>query len=220
MEIDSARWAQYYSHVQDEYLAADFTEKLLKQSVQVNFDIKMPYNVLSLGWILTFRNDLSEFADDKAMDEFDFSDETYGLLGYYFHGGDYVEHRFPTSLTTTVGDITNVISFTPRYKVFNRNDMTDFEWFLSDNFTWGISKNFLELTLAGSLRSELLEYTDEGEDCSEKEMDVDGSVMFRVYFTKTFFTDWTLGAVYDYRPDSRSDEYKDFYGILSLNYAF
>ena len=220
LEIDSARWAQYYSHVQDEYLAADFTEKLLKQSVQVNFDIKMPYNVLSLGWILTFRNDLSEFDDDKAMDEFDFSDETYGLLGYYFHGGDYVEHRFPTSLTTTVGDITNVISFTPRYKVFNRNDMTDFEWFLSDNFTWGISKNFLELTLAGSLRRELLEYTDEGVDYSEEEMDVDGSVMFRVYFTKTFFTDWTLGAVYDYRPDSRSDEYKDFYGILSLNYAF
>ena len=220
LEIDSARWAQYYSHVQDEFLAADFTEKLLRQSVQVNFDIKVPYNVLSLGWILTFRTDLSEFKDDDALDEFDFSDETYGLLGYYFHGGDYVEHRFPVSLTTTVGDITNVISFTPRYKEFNRNDMTDFEWYLSDNFTWGISKNFLELTLSGSLRREFLEYTDEGEDYSEEEMDVDGSVMFRVYFTKTFFTDWTFGAVYDYRPDSRSDEYKDFYGILSLNYAF
>ena len=220
LEIDSARWAQYYSHVQDEYLAADFTEKLLRQSVQVNFDFKLPYNVLSLGWILTFRTDLSEFKDDDALDEFDFSDETYGLLGYYFHGGDYVEHRFPVSLTTTVGDITNVISFTPRYKEFNRNDMTDFEWYLSDNFTWGISKNFLELTLSGSLRHELLEYTDEGKDYSEEEMDVDGSVMFRVYITKTFFTDWTFGAVYDYRPDSRSDEYKDFYGILSLNYAF
>ena len=220
LEIDSARWAQYYAHVQDEYLASDFTEKLLKQSVQVNFDIKVPYNVLSLGWILTFRTDLSEFKDDSALDEFDFSDETYGLLGYYFHGGDYVEHRFPVSLTTTMGDVTNVIAFTPRYKVFNRNDMTDFEWYLSDNFTWGISKNFLELTLSGSLRHENLDYTDEGEEYSEKEIDVDGSVMFRVYFTKTFFTDWTFGAVYDYRPDNRSDEYKDFYGILSLNYAF
>ena len=82
LEIDSARWAQYYSHVQDKYLAADFTEKLLKQSVQVNVDVKVPYNVLSLGWILTFRNDLSEFADDDGISDFDFSDETYGLLGY------------------------------------------------------------------------------------------------------------------------------------------
>lgn len=220
LEIDSARWAKYYSYAEDEYLAGDFTEKLLRQSAELNFDIKVPHNVVSLGGVVTFRTDLSEFADDDALDELDFSNETYGLLGYYFHGADYVEQRYPISLTTEVGSISNVLAFTPRYKVFNRNDMTDFEWTLSDNFTWGISKDFLELTLAGSVRQEYLDYTDESGDVSEEEIDVDGSAMLRVYFTKTFFTDWTFGAVYDYRPDNRSDEYKDFYGILSLNYAF
>lgn len=220
LEIDSARWAQYYSLAENEYLAGDFTEKLLKHSFELNLDFKVPHNVISLGGVVTFRTDYSEFADDDALDGIDFSNKTYGLLGYYFHGADYVEQRYPISLTTDVGFISNVLSFTPRYKVFNRNDMTDFEWTLSENFTWNISKDFLELSLAGSIRQEYLDYIDDSGDVSEEELDIDGSAMLRVYLTKTFFADVTLGTVLDYRPDNRSDEYKDFFGILSLNYAF
>ena len=85
---------------------------------------------------------------------------------------------------------------------------------------WNISKDFLELSLAGSIRQEYLDYIDDSGDVSEEELDIDGSAMLRVYLTKTFFADVTLGTVLDYRPDNRSDEYKDFFGILSLNYAF
>ena len=34
------------------------------------------------------------------------------------------------------------------------------------------------------------------------------------------YSDWTVGALFNYRPDSRADEYKDFYVMAALNYDF
>ena len=51
---------------------------------------------------------------------------------------------------------------TPRYKIYNRDDMTDFEWNVGDNMTIPLSKNFLDLLLAASFRQEFLNRDEEG----------------------------------------------------------
>lgn len=222
LKIDSARWAAYYDLASEDYLATQFTEKLLKHTIELGVAFKLPKNELKIGGVVIVRTDLSEFEQDDLLDDFDFSDKTYGILGYYFHGGDFVEQRYPISLTTNLDKIKNTFAFTPRYKIYNRNDMREFEWNLSDNLNVVLSKDLLELSVNGTLRQNFLSYEIDNTDYDDTEFDIDGSASLRVYHnrSKTLYSDWTLGSVYNYRPDSRSDEYKDFYAIAALNYEF
>lgn len=222
LKIDSARWAAYYDLASEDYLATQFTEKLLKHTIELGVAFKLPKNELKIGGVVIVRTDLSEFEQDNLLDNFDFSDKTYGILGYYFHGGDFVEQRYPISLTTNLDKIKNTFAFTPRYKIYNRNDMREFEWNLSDNLNIVLSKDLLELSVNGTLRQNFLSYEIDNTDYDDTEFDIDGSASLRVYHnrSKTLYSDWTLGSVYNYRPDSRSDEYKDFYAIAALNYEF
>lgn len=220
IKVDSTRWRKYYSLADEEFLASQFEEKLLKQTIELAVAYKFPKNLLKVGGVWVFRSDLSEFKNDDLLDGIDFSDETFGILGYYFHGGDYFEQRYPVSLTTTLDDVHNTVSLTPRYKIYNRDQMTEFEWNLAETVSFPIVKNFLEMTLNGNLRQNFLNRTVDGENMDEMELDVDGSAMLRVHHTASLYTDWTLGALYNYRPDNRADQYKDFYIIASLNYSF
>ena len=149
LKIDSVRWAQYYALRNQPYLATEFNERIIRNTFKLGFKFNLPKNTLKVGGVWTLRRDMSKFEQDELLDEFDFSDETYGLLGYYFHGGDYFEQRYPVSLTTTVGGFRNMFSVTPRYKIFNRDDMTDFEWNVADNMTIPLSKR---VCIGGSLR--------------------------------------------------------------------
>ncbi len=51
-------------------------------------------------------------------------------------------------------------------------------------------------------------------------MDVLGSVNLRVNHSKHLSTDWYTGTAFYYRPDNLSDEYKDLYGGVRVNYVF
>ena len=220
LEIDSARWAQYYSLADEEYLATQFEEKLMKHTLELGLSLKLNKNLLNVGGVLVVRTDLSEFKQDDLISQFNFSDETFGILGYYFHGGDFIEQRYPVSLTTTLDRFRNMLSVTPRYKIYNRNEMREFEWNLMDNMTVDLSKDFLKLTLGGGIRQNFLNYEIDGEDYDEMELDIEGSTTLRVYHKPTLYTDWTVGSLFNYRPDSRSDQYKDFYVMAALNYDF
>lgn len=220
VRVDSARWAKYRELQGEEYLASMFEENLLKHTVELAVTYKFPKNVLKVGGTWVYRTDLSEFGEDDLLDGFDFSNKTYGILGYYFHGGDYFEQRYPVSLTTTLDIFRNTFGVTPRYKIYNRDDMTEFEWTLSDNMTIPVSKDFLDISLNGNFRQNFLEGNIDGEKLDEMEIDVDGSISLRFHHTASLFTDWTVGSVYNYRPDNRADQYKDFYAIVSMNYSF
>ncbi|PWJ71837.1 MULTISPECIES: right-handed parallel beta-helix repeat-containing protein [unclassified Fibrobacter] len=220
IRIDAERWEKYRELQDEDYLASMFEENLLKHTIDLAVTYKFPKNVLKVGGTWVYRTDLSKFGEDGLLDGFNFSNKTYGILGYYFHGGDYFEQRYPVSLTTTLDFIRNTVSVMPRYKIYNRDDMTEFEWTLSDNMTIPVVKDFLDVSLNGNFRQNFLDRTVDGEDLDEMEIDVDGAISLRFHHTASLFTDWTLGAVYDYRPDNRADQYKDFYAIVSLNYSF
>lgn len=220
LKVDSARWAAYYALADEDFLATQFDERIIKHTINLGFKFNFPKNVLKVGGIWTFRNDLSRFEQDDLLTDFDFEDETFGILGYYFHGADYFEQRYPISLSSTFGSIRNMFSVVPRYKVYNRDNMNDFEWNLSDNLTIPLSRNFMDLLLAGSFRQEFLNRDDGDEHLSESELDVAGSGTLRFTHTDNLTSEWTVGAYCAYRPDYKVDQYKDIYGMVSVNYAF
>lgn len=220
LKVDSARWAAYYALADEAYLASQFEERLMKHTVNLEVKLSLPKNVLKLGGIWTIRQDLSKFENDALLDGFDFSDETFGILGYYFHGGDYFEQRYPVSLATSIGGIRNMLSVVPRYKVYNRDDMTDFEWSVSDNFSMPIVKDFMDLGVSARFRQEFLNYDEDGESVEEEEMDISAAVSLKVKHTKKLTTEWAFGTYCNFRPDRLSEEYEDIYGMIGVNYAF
>lgn len=220
LKVDSARWAQYYALKGEDFLASQFEERFMRHSINLDLKFNLPKNILKVSGIWTFRNDFSKFENDDLISDLDFKDETFGILGYYFHGGDYFEQRYSVSLSTTFGSLTNMIAVTPRYKVYNRDDMKDFEWSVSDDMTIPLVKNFMELRLVGSFRQEIIHYDEENERVNEMEIDVSGSGTLRIAHTKKLSSEWTIGANYDYRPDYESDEYKDAYGAVTVSYEF
>ena len=220
IKIDSARWADYYALADEPYLATQFTEKLMKHTMELGWSYKMPEHVLKIGGVLVVFTDMSEFEQDRLLSHFQFKNKTYGILGYYLHGSDYLEQRYPISLTTTFEGIRNTVSLTPRYKIYNRNDMSEFEWNLMDNLEMEIKPDFLDLTLSGSLRQNLLSYEIENKNYDEMEFDLDASAKLRVHHSPALYSDWTVGTLLNYRPDNKADQYKDFYIIAALNYEF
>ena len=108
----------------------------------------------------------------------------------------------------------------PRYKIYNRNEMNETEWTMMDNMDIELSKNLLELSLAVELRQYFLDYRIDDRDYEEREMDLGASARLRVHHSPSLYSDWTVGAVFNDRPDSHADEYKDFFVMAALNYEF
>lgn len=221
VSVDSARWAKYYALADEKYLATQFEERLLKNTFELGLTFKLPKNVLKIGGIWTFRTDLSKFEQDDLLEPFDFSDKTYGILGYYFHGGDYFEQRYPVSLTTSADNgFRNVFSVVPRYKIYNRDDMSELEWTLMENMTIPISPKFVELSLSVGYRRYSLSRTENGKNADELEFDFDGSMALRFQHTKIFSTEWLFGTIVNSRPDNPSEAYTDIYGSFSAKVDF
>ncbi len=220
IKIDSARWAKYAALQDKPYLATQFEERLLKHTIELAATFRFPKNVLKVGGVWTYRTDLSKFNQDDLLDGFDFSDETYGILGYYFHGGDYFDARYPISLTTTLDRVRNTVSVTPRFRIYNRNEMSEFEWNLMDNATIKLKPGFLDLMLHGSIRQNFMSREENGQDVDEMEMDLDLSAGAKFQLTEKLSTECTLGAFFNYRPDNASEDYRDIYGSVSVNYDF
>ena len=220
IQIDSARWAKYAALQGEDYLATQFEERLAKHVFELSATIKFPKNVLKVGGIWTYRTDMSKFNQDDLLNGFDFSDETYGILGYYFHGGDYLDARYPISLTTTLDRVRNTVSVTPRFRIYNRDEMGEFEWNLLDNAMIQLNPGFLDLMLHGNIRQNFMSRKEDGKDVHEMEMDVDLSAGLKFQFTERLGTEFTFGTFLNYRPDNESEDYRDIYGSVSVNYDF
>ena len=220
IQIDSARWARYVALQGEKFLASDFEERLIKHTIELNATFKFPKNVLKVGGIWSYRTDMSRFNNDDLLDGFDFSNETYGILGYYFHGGDFFDARYPISLTTTLENVRNTVALTPRFKLYNRNDMSEFEWNLRDDATIKVKPGFLDLILHGNIRQNYLSRKEDGKKIDEMEMDLDLSAGVKFQLTEQLGMECDFGSFFNYRPDNESEEYRDIYGSVALNYDF
>lgn len=216
--VDSAKFVEYYGLKDYEYLASGFNERTLKHTAEAEIAYRWSKNTFKIGAIVAYRTDLSEFENDSLLDNFDFSDKTLGYLGYYFHGGDFIEQRYPISLTTNIDWFSNQISIVPRYKMYNRDSMKELEYSIGEKIGIAFVPEFLELTIGGDITQEFIRRHSDGKN--EMQADIDGFATLRVHYTKDLYSDYTIGSYYNYRPDSRADEYKDYYAQFSLNYDF
>ena len=220
--VDSARWADYMSLADEPYLASKFEERLYKQSLMAGITFKAAQSVFKINGRWTLRTDDSRFHKDSLVDELDMDleDTTWAKLGYYYHGGDYFEQSYPLSITTTLKNMQNHFQVTYRLKSYVRNEMTEDEITVEDEYEIPFANRFVILTLNGQFRYMLTEWTESDEDYDEEEMDILGKLNVHVNHNKHFYSDWYVGTGLFYRPDYLSNEYKDIYGGINLNYVF
>ena len=218
--VDSAKFNSYYSLVHEPYLASRFNERLLKHTIAGELHLRLPKTDLKLGGIFTFRKDYSEFENDSLIQDFDFSSQTFEILGYDFHGTDYFEQKYPVSLTNKFSKVVNYFTVMPRFKFYNRDSMKEYEWNVSNNLEITLSENFLDLFVTGTFREGIFKRNESSGNLRELEIDLEGQTTLRVHYTSNLYSDWTVGAFYYYRPDSRDNEYRDILLAASLNYEF
>lgn len=218
--LDSARWAEYMNLSDEDYLASKFQERIYKNTWALDLTVRAFSTIFKAGgrWIL--RSDDSKFYKDDLIDGMDLSNTTLAKLGYYFGGADYFEHAYPLSATTTLKRVQNRFGFTPRFKNYERNDMTEREFTVNDELEISFLKRFLVLGLSGELRYMTIDWEEDGISEDETETDVLGNVNLRVNHSKRLSTDWYTGTALYYRPDNLSDEYKDIYAGIRVNYVF
>ena len=220
--VDSVRWANYMALADEPYIASKFEESLLKQTLKAGISFKAAQSVFKINGRWTMRSDLSEFHKDSLIDkmDLDLEDTTWAKLGYYFGGGDYFEQSYPLNITTTLKNMQNHFQVIYRLKSYVRNEMTEDEITVEDEYEIPFMNRFLIAGINGQFRYMLTEWKESDKDFDESEMDVLGKLNLRFNHTKHFYTDWYAGMAFYYRPDYLANEYKDIYGGINLNYVF
>ena len=219
-EVDSARWAEYMGLSDEDYLASKFQERIYKNTWTLDLTLRAFSTTFKAGGRWIIRTDDSKFYKDDPIAGIDLSNTTWAKMGYYFGGADYFEHAYPLSATTTLKRVQNCFGFTPRFKNYERNDMNEHEFTVTDELEISFMKRFLVLGLSGEFRYLTIDWEEDGVSEDETETDVLGNVNLRVNHTKRLSTEWYTGAALYYRPDNMSDEYKDIYGGVRVNYVF
>ena len=219
-EVDAARWTEYMGLSNEEYLASKFQERLYKNTWNLELSLQAAKTIFKAGGRWTIRTDASKFYKDDLIEDMDLADTTWAKMGYYFGGADYFEQSYPISATTTLKQVQNQFGFTPRLKNYKRNDMTEREFTVNDELEISFLRRFLILTISGELRYMTTDWEENEENLDETETDVLGSTSLRINHTNHLSTEWYTGAALYYRPDNVSDEYKDIYGGIRVNYVF
>lgn len=218
--VDSARWVHYMSLSSEDYLASKFQERVFKNTWTAGLTLEAYKSVFKVSGRWTLRTDDSKFHKDSLIQDMDLADTTWAKLGYYFGGADYFEHSYPISVTTTLDRLQNHFEFTPRFKSYERDDMNESEITLFDEFEIPLISRFLTLGANGEFRYLNTSWSDGDEDIDETEMDVLFGLNLKVHHTKHLSSEWNTGAAMYYRPDNLSDEYKDIYFGVNVNYVF
>lgn len=221
VQVDSARWTEYTSLADQSSIASHFQERVYRNTWDLGFTLRAAKSVFKAAGRWTLRTDDSKFEEQDAfVSTAGLSNSTWGKLGYYFHGADYFEQSYPVSVMTTATNVQNSFSVTPRFKSYERDDMKESEISIADDFEIPFKEKFFILGLGVNFRYMSTTWNENDESLDSKEMDLETGLNFRVNHTKNFFSEWNAGFTYYYRPDNLSNEYKDIFGGVRLNYVF
>lgn len=220
VEIDKDRWNAYKSLAREEFIASKFQERTYKHSVNAGMQLHKGITTVKIDGKFTWRLDGSKFLNDSLVKDFDFSDETWGALGYYYGGADYVEQSYPIVATTKNPFFQHRFSITPRFRTYERDDMEESEVNINEEAEFPFLDEFLLLSLNGELNYLMTTWNEQGKDFKEKELDIVGDIRFRINHSKHFYSEYIVGAGLHNRPDNLSNEYKEAFGGINLSYTF
>lgn len=220
IEIDKERWSAYRALDGEDNIASKFEERLFKHTWNAGVTLRKGPTTVNVDARFALRLDDSKFHNDELVKDFDFSDETWGKLGYYYGGTDYFEHKYPIVATTAFEPFQNRFSLTPRFKTYNRDDMEEAELTVSDELEIPFLRNYLVFGINGEFRYMATTWEEDRKDYSETETDFIGNMSLRINHSEHFYSEWVVGTGIYYRPDYLNNEYKDIYGGLNLSYTF
>ncbi len=218
--VDAERWSEYVALAKEPFLATRFQERLFKHTWNLGTSIRAYNSVFKVGGQWTYRTDGSKFHRDSLIKDMDLENTTWDKLGYYFGGSDYFEQTYPMSVTTTLPILQNRFSLTPRFKSYNRDDMSEFEITIEDEFEMPFKNNFFVLGVNAGFRYMTTDWEEEDESYDETETDILGGVNLRVNHNKRFYTEWYTGTAIYFRPDNLSNEYNDIYLGVNAHFVF
>ena len=218
--VDAERWGEYMGLASEPWLASRFQERLFKHTWNLGASLRALSSVFKVNGRWTYRTDGSVFDRDSLIEDMDLSNTTWDKLGYFFGGSNYFEQSYPMSVTTTLSMLQNRFAVTPRFKSYNRDDMSEFEITVEDEFEMPFKNRFFVLTVNASFRYMNTDWEEEGENFDETEIDVLSNANLRVNHNKKFYTEWFVGNALYYRPDNQSNEYNDFYVGVNAHYVF
>lgn len=218
--VDAERWSEYVALAKEPFLATRFQERLFKHTWNLGTSIRAYNSVFKVGGQWTYRTDGSKFHRDSLIKDMDLENTTWDKLGYYFGGSDYFEQTYPMSVTTTLPILQNRFSLTPRFKSYNRDDMSEFEITIEDEFEMPFKNNFFVLGVNAGFRYMTTDWEEEDESYDETETDILGGVNLRVNHNKRFYTEWYTGTAIYLRPDNLSNEYNDIYLGVNAHFVF
>lgn len=218
--VDSARWTMYMNMANEKYLASKFQERIYRNTWKADVSVEAFKSTFKVGGIWSLRTDNSKFFKDSLIEDFDLADTTWSKLGYYYGGADYFEQTYPISVSTSLDRIQNHFEVTPRFKSYKRDDLTESEITVRDEFEMKFLGSFLTLGLSGEIRHMTTSWEEGDNDKDESETDLLGNINVKLNHTKHLGTEWYTGTAMFYRPDNLSDEYKDFYVGVNVNYVF
>ncbi|SHK55834.1 copper-binding protein (NosD) [Fibrobacter sp. UWH5] len=217
--VDAERWAQYTGYAIEDYLASNFQERIFRHTWAADVSLKQGKSIVKVGGVLSIRSDYSKFYKDSLANLLDLADSTWGKMGYYFGGADYLEHTYPLSWTLETDLLQNSLIVRPRFKNYTRDEMKESEINVDEEMTIPLMNKFLTLGINGEFRYLLTTWEDDGEQ-DETEMDILGGLNVKVNHTKHWSSEWFAGTAMYLRPDSKRDEYTDIYGGIRVNYIF
>ena len=219
-EVDEERWTAYNDLAKESFLASRLHERSLKHNWNLEGTLRAFKSILKVGGSWTLRTDYSEFEKDSLVKDMHLADTTWEKLGYYYGGADFFEQAYPISLNTNLNVLQNHFAITPRFKSYTRDNMSESEIIIEEEFEMPLLDKFLVLNAGAQFRYLVTSWEEESEDVEERETDIIGNINLRVNHTKKLYTEWFTGAGLYYRPDNRSDEYKDIYGGVRVYYSF
>ena len=219
--VDTERWEEYMDLIEAPYLASCFQEKIFKNIWNVGATFRATKkSVIKANGVFAMRTDASVFHKDELIKNMDLANSTWGKLGYYFSGANYFEQAYPISVTTIFPILQNRFAFTPRYKSYNRDDMSEIEYTVEEEIEVPFMNRFLVLDISSSFRYMNTDWNEEGKDFKETEMDILGNANLRVNHNKKFYTEWFAGTAIYLRPDNKSYQYSDIYMGVNAHYVF
>ena len=220
IEVDAEHWAHYMELSNEPYLASKFQERIYRNTWNLDVSLQAYKTTFKAGGRWTIRTDDSKFYKDDLIKDMDLSNTTWAKMGYYFGGADFFEQAYPVSASTALSRIQNHLEITPRFKSYKRNDMTETEITIDEDFEISFLRRFLIVGISGEFRHQTTEWEENDKSLSEDETDILGNLNLRLNHTKHLSTEWYGGSALYFRPDNLSDEYKDIYGGIRVNYVF
>ena len=151
--VDLARWQRYEGLATEPFIASDFQERFFKHFLNIGVSFNRWNSDFRLNGILTTRIDASEFKNNSLIKGMDLSSETWAKMGYYFNAANYIEAKIPLTIRTKNDQYLNRLTFTPRFKNYERDDMKETEWSLSDELEIHLFSKFITLSLGVEMKS-------------------------------------------------------------------